>query len=205
MADLPDNFLETVISILEPEISKNYNISFTALLTDPNSITDKENIDEKIKNIRRDANTYIDNLSAQSEDKQAELDKAMNNINNISDQAEQFITSQAMQNQTPLLNSLFEHKEKQDEIIYFEKFNENEQLLVKKLLSSSLFVVNMSDNYNNYKIGSWIFAGNKNYNLKALMPPNELLIIGSVKQEINDLLDQAASVLLPNPNEVPNQ
>lgn len=193
MADLSNDFTDTVISILEPEIQEKYKLSLTALLTNPDSVIDKENITEKITNIKIDVNNYIDNLISQSSDKQLELDKTMDNLNNLSIQLEQLINLEANQKQLPILTAIFEHNEKQDQTIYFEKFNENEQLLVKKFIDSSIFIINTSEIYNHYKIGSWIFSGNKIYRIKVHVPENELLIIESTKIEINDLLEQSLS------------
>ncbi len=193
MVDFSNDFTDTLISILEPEVQEKYSLSLIKLLTNPGSIIDTVNINEKITNIKTDVNNYISNLLSKSSEKQLELDKTMDNINNLSIQLEQLINLESNQKQLPILTSIFEHNEKQDQTIYLEKFGDNEQLLVKKFIDSSIFIINMSEVYNHYKIGHWVFSGNKNYKIKVHVPENELLIIESTKIEINDLLNQSLS------------
>ena len=189
------DFADDVIDMLEPEISEKYNISLKLLVTDPLSIENKDDAANKIADIKGDVENYLDKLSAQSAEKPDELIKTLGNINDISIKLENAIITNAHEKQIPILNATLSRARKKDEVINIENFDENVMLLVNKLLATSLFAINESYTYKEYKIGSWIFSSAKNYSLQVFLAAHELMIIDYAKTELENMLEQASSIL----------
>ena len=189
------DFGEDIVDMLEPQIFEKYSISLKQLLADPLAIEDKDNAAGKIPAIKEDIDNYMNKLNSQSSESQETLDKSLQNANNISIQLKELITTVAREKQIPVLNATFGRNIKKDEVISIENFDENVTLLVNKLISTSLFVVNESYRYREYEIGAWVFSSNKDYALQVFMPPHEIMIIDSAKSELDGLLDQALSIL----------
>ena len=196
MADAENNdFADNIIDILEPQISEKYNISLKMLLTDPLSIENKKDTIEKITDIKTDINSYIDTLISESSEKESELNKLLENINDVSLKLDAFIKKNATEKNIPVLKAIYSRNTKKDKIINIENFEENVTLLVNKLLSASLFVIDESYKYKEYDVGAWIFSSNNDYAIEVFLPPQELMIIESARIELNNLIDQTNAIL----------
>jgi hypothetical protein len=114
----------------------------------------------------------------------------------ITKQLSQNITSQARQNNTPVIRPVtMERDATREERLYIDAFDNSVISLVQRLVASSMLVADLGAAYKEYKIGSWLFSGNKNYLLSVYMPDNTLLSLETSRAELDNLLAAASDFI----------
>jgi hypothetical protein len=84
--------------------------------------------------------------------------------------------------------------EKEEDIIILT-YDNSVDSLITRLVGVVHYVADLSTQYKDYNLGSWLFSGNKNYTLTINPPSSILFNIEVSKNEINFKLDSVGEEL----------
>ncbi len=181
---------DKMISDLESKILEKYSLSLRSLLLKPEEYADNEGIKGKIEPIKADVNDYMSQLlaalSAEQETFKKDLDHANVQYQKINDS----ISEKSKMSNVPYITPLAINRNMDyDETIIIDEHNVNIDLLIERLMRTSNYVADISAAYKAYKIGAWIFSGNKVYSLAVNPPESPVLAVETASAEINLRLD----------------
>ncbi|MDE1854892.1 MAG: hypothetical protein KGH57_01040 [Candidatus Micrarchaeota archaeon] len=189
-----DEQTDSFISDLEDTISKAYSVSLRGLLTDPTKYLSKENFSTTLQGIRSQINSYFDALLENMKEEQAKLASEMESATAQYKAIDSVINSKAAVARVPYIKPLLVSRTaSREESIVIESYDESLEAFIGKLVNVSTYVADMSADYKQYKLGSWIFSGAKNHVLTVNPPTSPVLVIENSKGIIDDMLDNIES------------
>ena len=193
MAELWSDYTDLLITEIDKGIGTKYKFSLKALLSDPTKYMTQPNIQIAISNMKEDVDNYFNGKIKALAEEQKNLDDAASKADSITGQLSRNIVSQARQANVPVIKPVaIERDMARDMNIYINTVDNDIMSLIQKLVLSSVLVADLSTSYNNYKIGSWLFGGNRNYRLNVYMPDSPLLMLDASRAELNNLLMSAS-------------
>ncbi len=190
------SYTDYLINVIDTKLKRKYDITVRDLFTDPSRFAGKQGISNTIGSMKADADGIIDALAAtRSSDKDA-FNASLPKLDAISKKIAAIVTVQAKQSGIPIISpEAFNRNEADDIAIAVSNADADVQAVVQKLVPASLFIVDMSVSYNNYLIGSWLFAGSRNYLLNIYMEQNDFVQFQSSKDEIDAMFAYASSTI----------
>ena len=196
MADLWSDYTDGMISDIDDELGTKYKMSVRRFLSDPGKYAKQEGISITMGNMQEDVDGIIDE---QLKDYAAEQKSLMDDAakaDSITTQITQTLNLKAKQNKLPLIRPVMvERDETHDEVVYINSVESGTLMLIDKLTDNADFVADFTYPYKNYKIGNWLFCGEKNYTLRVYLQPSEVLYIENGKNEIDALFNNAKAAL----------
>lgn len=196
MAELWSDYTDMLITGMDKRVGSKYKLSLRSLLADPTKYATQQNIQITMGNMREDVDKYIDERVKALADEQKDLDDAASKADSITRQLGQSITSQARQNNVPVIKPVtIDRDMAREERVYIDTVDNGVISLVQKLVLSSMLIADLSARYKDYNIGSWLFSGNKNYMLSVYMPNSTLLALETSRAELDNLLTSASNFI----------
>lgn len=196
MAELWSDYSDMLISSMDKQISTKFKVSLRDLLTDPSKYASQQNIQMTIGNIKEEVNKAIDSRIAGFGDSEKALDDAAAKADSLTGQISQSIIVQARQNKVPVIKPVAVDRDvTREERIYVDSANADVSSLIEKLVSTSTMIADTTTTYKNYRIGEWLFSGQKNYVLRAYLPRNGVISLEASRGELTTLLDAAADFI----------
>lgn len=189
MAEQWTGYASMIINYVEPGIKDKYKLSLTDLLSDPDSYIAKPDMWIAVENISEFIKGYVNDMISKMPKDKAALEKDAMKCDSITKQISQNISMQAKQNKVPFIKAdSIERDTSKDEVINISTVDADILKLVEKLMAEAHFVSDFSSNYEEYKIGDWLFSGAKNYVIRVNMQPNSVLDLEVGREEVLDML-----------------
>ncbi len=184
-----DEQTDGFISDLDAAIAKAHDISFRSLLLNPGRFLNKKDIDATLKDIRSEADSYFTSLLENLKDEQTKLESEMESATAQYKQIDSVITEKSAAARVPYVRPLFvDRQQREDETILIDRYDESLEAFVGKLVSASNYVADLSATYKQYKLGSWLFSGEKNHVLTLNPPTSPVLAIENSRGVIDGML-----------------
>jgi alpha-D-ribose 1-methylphosphonate 5-triphosphate diphosphatase PhnM len=196
MAELWSDYSDNIIKNLDKQLSTKYKLTMRNLLTDPSKYADQPNILVTIDNLKEEVENYAKSRDKVLATEKKEFENAIVRADALTSQLGQSVSMQAKQNGVPVITPVaLQRDTTKDEQIYVDSVDNATLALVGKLASSSMLIADFSTTYENYKVGEWLFSGDKDYIISVYMPANEYFRLQSSKDEIVGLLDTASGFI----------
>ncbi len=196
MADLWSDYSDLLITGIDKQFGSKYKFSLRALLTDPSKYAMQPNVQITIANMKEDVDKYLDGKAAALTAEQKDLEDQAAKADSVTGQLTRSITMNAKQSNVPVIKPLTVNRDPtKEKTIYIDSVDGSVNALVEKLVASSLMVADLSTTYKDYKFGSWLFSGNKDYVLNVFVPDSPYLMLESSRIEIDALLLSASSFI----------
>ena len=196
MAELLSNYTDIIIKDVDRKIGAKYKMSLRDFLSDPSKYSTQANVQVTISNMKEDVNDYINERLKSLDAEQKEVEDTASRADSITSQLMQIISAQAKQNHVVVIKPVsIDRDTTQDLHIFIDSIDNDSAYLIEKLVGSSTFVADFSFNYKEYKIGEWLFSGNKTYLLTVYMPENNVTSLESSRTELQDLFDSAGDFI----------
>ncbi|MDE1868797.1 MAG: hypothetical protein KGH60_02415 [Candidatus Micrarchaeota archaeon] len=196
MAELWSDYTDMLISGMDRQMNTKFKVSLRDLLTDPSRYASQQNIQITVGNIKEEVNRQIDARIAAMGDAAKALEDAAAKADSLTGQISQSINVQARQNRVPVIKPVAVDRDvTREERIYVDSANADVSSLIEKLVSTSTLVADTTTAYKNYRIGEWLFSGQKNYVMRVYLPRNGVVSLEASRGELTTLLDAAADFL----------
>ena len=190
------DYSDYVISNVDKKIGNKYKPSLRELLTTPASYANTQNIKITMQNMKEAVNNFIDGIISSMGDQSKELEDALTVIESATSQLKQNISLQAKQNKVPMVKPVIVDRDaSREDKVFVSNVNADILQLVQKFISESTFIADLSYNYKNVQIGSWLFCGPKNYSLNIYLPQNDVVSLEAARSEVLGLLDAASTLM----------
>jgi hypothetical protein len=184
------------VKIIDKKIGAKYGVSLQAVLSDPSVLAKSGDARTIVENLRNEVNNYLDSVLTKMEDEQKKFNNDLENANMLYKKLNEQIRTKAANADVPFIKPIsVDRDESKDENIVVAQYEVAVELLVDKLLSVSNYVADVSTDYNNYMIGTWLFSGQKNHVLSVNPPSSAILNIEASRDEISLALDDVESSL----------
>jgi hypothetical protein len=186
-----DDQTDGFISELDDSLSKKYGMSIRSLLLNPSKYMGKKGLNATVGGIRADVEAYFAALLGSMKDEQAKLDSELESADTQYREIDSLITNKAATARVPYVKPFFlTRNQDKEETIVIDKYDESLEAFVGKLVSISNFVADVSAVYKQYRLGSWVFSGVRNYVLNINPPASPVLVMDNSKVIINSILDE---------------
>ena len=147
------------IDRIDQQLGSKYGVSLRRLLTNPAVIGEEENKKDIIEGFKKDVSSFFEGLLTSLDSERKDFEAQL------------------------------ERDETNDETRIISAYNDSIGELFDKILEKSNFIADLSTDYHEYKIGSWLFSGQKNYVLTINQPSSVVLSVENSRDEILALLD----------------
>jgi hypothetical protein len=196
MADLWSDYTDMLITGIDKQLGSKYKFSLRAMLTDPVKYATQPNVQITIENLKEDVDKYLDERSTALATEQKELEDQAAKADSITGQLSRSITMNAKQSNVPVIKPVtLDRDTAKEKAIYIDNIDSNVNTLVEKLVSASILIADLGTVYKNYKFGSWLFSGNKDYVLSVYVPDSSFLMLEASRIELDGLLLSASSFI----------
>lgn len=185
---------DAFIDDLDDSLSKKYNFSIRSLLINPDKYLDRKDIADIVAGIKGEVEAYFNELLDTMKDEQERLESELESATAQYKQIDSVISSKSASLRVPYVKPLFVTRDAaREETIVVEKYSDNLDSFIGKLVSASNYVADVSAIYKQYYLGSWLFSGIRNYVLTLNPPVSPVLIIDNSKGIIDGILDDIQS------------
>ncbi len=188
-----DRFTEGMLSRLDKEVKKKFGLSLVAIMEDPSSYMNEEGIAIKLSRIsdyvEKETGLMLDRAKGSTRSFHESASKA----DELSRRMESYISAHARQNNVPVVKPAGVELPMLDKNrFYISEMNDSTSRFLEKLVESSSFVVDMTRSYDNLKLGSWLFGGERECIVAVNLPRNSLLLLRAARAEILQRLKEAS-------------
>lgn len=196
MADNWSDFTDQIIQALSDNITRDYGANLSDVLAKPDNYVDNEDMKRDLLKIQKYVNTYLDSLDSSLKTERENLNKDLKNCDDITNNINSILTNSA-KNSTPIITINNFTDSKGDKFtFYIDNFNNSLSDLIKKVSKNSLFIIDNTTKYNDYKIGEWLFVNDiKIYDFVVMLKPNYALDLDSSRAEFDMLFGNAESII----------
>lgn len=179
------------VKTIDKQLGDKYIITLEDVLSDASALKRKGNPKEAIGNLKGDVNSYFESLLKSLEEEEKRFTQELESANELYRKISEFILAKTQAMSIPLVKPIsVERDEEKEETIVIAVDDTSVDLLITRLISNSTYIADTSTTYKNYKIGSWLFSGPKNYNITVNPPSSIILNIESSRDDINSRLDE---------------
>jgi hypothetical protein len=100
------------------------------------------------------------------------------------------ISSKAAVARIPYIKPMFVSRNTdKEELVVVEKYEDTFDALLGRLVNISSYVADISSPYKEFRIGSWLFSGGKNYVFSINPPASPVLAMENSKDVIDSILN----------------
>jgi uncharacterized protein YllA (UPF0747 family) len=196
MAALWSDISDSLITEMDKKLGSKYKITIRELLANPGRFSKTANIRNTVSNLKEEVDNYIDDALSTMSAEQKALDDAAMKADSLTSQLAQNVSMQAKQYKIPIVKPVMIDRDmSKDETVYINTLDSGVLALVEKLCASSVYIADYGTNFGKYRIGEWLFSGQKNYVIRAYLPPSEVLSLQASKEELDSLFTAALSFL----------
>ncbi|MEM0159626.1 MAG: hypothetical protein QW046_01675 [Candidatus Micrarchaeaceae archaeon] len=189
--ELPwDEGTDVFITALDEKIEKSHGFKLRDLLLDPRNYVSNANFAETFDDIKRTVDAYFKELHEVYADDEQKFNADMENVTQQYSKISAILSQKASAASKPYIKPIgITRDTARDENIIIAKYEESLDILFENLIKQSNYVADISVQYGQYTIGSWLFSGSKQY-LVSLNPPGGVVFdIQNAESTIGTLLD----------------
>ncbi len=187
--DISDDTQEYVNAI-DQKIGDRYGVSLYNILNDSNALKGKDNAKQILIGMRADITEFFSSLTTKLKVEQEELENELKAADTLYNRINDLIKNKASFAGIPYVKPFgIERDTDNEENIVIDQFDNTVDTLITRLVGVVHYIADISAQYKEYNLGTWLFSGNKNY-LLTINPPTSILFNIEVgKSEINYALD----------------
>lgn len=180
---------------LEAQMLQKYKFSLRDILENPSEYSEKPNIQSTIDLMKKDIDDYFNTVKAEYAEEEKKLSAELKRIDDIYKKIDADISSKASELNVPYIDPLEINRDPTaDETIVLYDYGDSVEKLIEKLLSSSIYVADISTPYADYMIGFWFFSGPRPRALCVNAPTSPLLDIEAGRLEIESILERVTAL-----------
>lgn len=196
-AEVPwDGQTDAFIDDIDDTVSTKYSISLRTLLTNPEEYAETKDILDTVKKVKDEVDSYFENLMGELKTEQEELTNEMENADALYTKLDQAISSKAAVARVPYVKPVDVDTGNADvETVYLDQYNNNVDSLVTKFVNISNYIANLSTTYKKYNIGSWLFSGERSYNLSVKQPESMVITVENSRDYLDDAVQNASVII----------
>ncbi len=185
-----DDQVEAYVSEIDDVVSKQYDIDFRELLTNPQKFIGNQKAIDAMPGIKSEVKSYFDNLLKSMDEESKKLASEMEAATVQYDKINEIIQIKVAAMKIPYIKPLYVNRNvSNEETILIESYDESLDPFIGKMVNISNYVADVSASYKDYILGSWIFSGPKNYLLAINQPTSPVLTIETGANTLNALVD----------------
>lgn len=185
-----DDETDMFVSDLADKISDKYSINLRSLLMSPDKYLDRKGMADTAKQIRDEIDSYFSDLMKGMEGETQKLQTELESATSQYKQVDSVISGKAAVARIPYVRPMFVSRDTaKEELVVVEKYEESFDALIGRLVNISSYVADISSPYKDFKIGSWLFSGAKNYVFSINPPVSPVLAMENSKDIIESILD----------------
>ena len=148
------------IDSIDKKIGTKYGIGLRTVLTDTSFLKARSNPKEIIENMKTDVSNYFDSLSKGMEDEEAAFDSKLKAVDTLYKRLNDVVKNKSSFANVPFTKPLnIERETDKEENLTIDQYDGTVDALVTKLVSVSHYVADISIQYKDYNLGSWLFSG----------------------------------------------
>ena len=152
----------------------------------------KKETPELIAEIRKNASNFFEMMRTNLVTEEKELEQFLMDADLYYKKIDDVISSKAASAHVPYMKPYFVYLDAQSrEEMVVEKYSEDMDPLIGKLVNASDYVADLSGSYKSHKFGSWLFSGKKSYAITLRVPENLALDMERSATMIDDILKAA--------------
>ncbi len=187
---------DTFLSDMDDQIRKDYGMSLRDFFLNPDKFSSMVDIDDKIKKIRAYVDEYFSNMMESMHDEVDRFNNALKEEDAKCSKIDEAVSTKAALARIPYvrLNNITPTSTGVEEI-GIDDYNNSIDALIAKLINVSTYVSDMSTEYKNYKLGHWMFSGQKNYVLSINMDSSPVIVVENLQSQMNAAFDTATGRL----------
>ncbi len=191
-----DDQTDMFIREIGVSVSKKYGVDLRKFLLSPQEYGDTAGMEEKIKNIRAEADRYFEDILASLSKEEESLVADLEKLDSVYTQVNQTVNSRAGIGRIPFIKPAdMSFGDSSPEIVYIDQYNSQVDALLTKLINISNYICDISSTYRKYTIGTWVFSGSRSYVLAVSAPTSAVISVENSRDRIDLMLDQAALAL----------
>lgn len=188
-----DKFTEQLLNRLDKEVKRKFGVSLTSILDDPTEYINQKGFAVKLSRITDYVDKETERMIEQARGSSRALHESAGKANELSRKLESYIASHARQNGIPVIKpARVELPEGDKNRFYISELDDATTRFIERLVDSSAFVVDMTKSYEDLKMGSWLFGGERECIVGVHAPRNSMLLLRSGRADILDMLKDAA-------------
>jgi hypothetical protein len=188
-----DRFTEQLLNRLDKDVKKRFGVSLTSVLAEPSAYMNQKGFAVKLSRITDYVDKQTERMIDQAKGSSKAFHESAARANELTRKVENYISSHARQNGVPVIKPASVELPAADKNrFYISEMDDSTTRFIERLVDSSAFVVDMTKSYDNLKMGSWLFGGDRECIVGVHAPRNSMLLLRSGRAEILDMLQEAA-------------
>ncbi len=186
---------EEMLAKLDSSILQKYKLSMRDIMSNPAEYSTKPGINDTITAMEQEVDKYFGEVMATHADEQKALDSEIKRIEEIYNKLDSLIETKSKELNVPYINPMGISRETtNEETVIIYEYDDEIAALVGKLIQSSVYIADISSEYNGHPIGYWFFSGPKGRAISISPPESSLIEIQNSHDEINAALNSARSL-----------
>ena len=187
---------DAAIGDIDRANSTKLGASFRDFLLYPEKYLGSKDVAQKLKAFRSAADDYFEEELKPYADEVQRLQSELQDLDAQYNKVNEIITNRASLARVPYLKPAdVSFNANSAEEIVVEQYNGSVDLLITKLLNMASYVADMSDTYDKYTLGSWLFSGQRQYVVTLNPPASPIMALQRSKDEITLILDYIESLI----------
>ncbi len=152
----------------------------------------KKETPELIGELRKNASNYFGMMRTNLASEEKELEQLLMDADLFYKKIDSVVSSKAAAARVPYMKPYFVYLDSQSrEEMIVEKYTEDMDPLIGRLVNASDYVADLSGNYKGHRFGSWFFSGKKSYAITLRVPDSLALDMERSATAIDDMLNAA--------------
>ncbi len=186
--DRTDQFISAIDDLMGAESQQG--IRLRDLLLNPTDYFSKPGIAETVEGIEKSVDSYFNEMLSGLKDEVRDLDQRLANTDLSYTKINELISVKSVSAGAPYIrpDSVYINPDEREELIV-EQYTDDLDSLIGKLSNTSNYVADISGEYKEHKMGSWLFSGSRDYVLTIKVPTNIIMDIEQSRLSIRDMLD----------------
>jgi hypothetical protein len=183
-----DDFLKS----LDDDIQGKYGMSLRDFLLNPGKYASVSGSAEKLSKIKGYVDNYFENTKESLRDENERFEGELKRVDSQYSKMDEAISTKTALARIPYITPVDINSEgvTNEEVVIGDYNNAIDALLVK-LVNVSTYVSNISRDYKNYKIGRWLFSGQKNYTVTINLQSSPIVLIDNLSDQMGVAFDAA--------------
>lgn len=154
----------------------------------------RQGSEKTLGDLRSRTDAYFDSQLDQIAGERQRLIHELESMHAQYTRMDQLIMEKAASMKVPYVKpALLEINQDLQEEITVDQYNDSVEGLINKLLSVSTYVADLSENFGDHMLGSWLFSGSKPYLVTMQQPDSPAMDIERSRALIDGMLDDVAA------------
>jgi hypothetical protein len=188
-----DKYTEGILRNLDKEIKKKFKLSLIEVIENPSDYISRDGIDRKLANIEEYVDSAIGAMIDGAKDSAKVQDLRFQKSEDLTRKIASYVKAHAMQNGIPIIApSALEVRLEGRDRFYVNDLDASVSRFIERLIDSSKFIIDMTENIGDRKVGAWLFSGDKDVVVGVHCPRSSMSMMRASRAEILHKIREAA-------------